>query len=133
MIHAYWFEGDPQFGERVLDIYQAMERRNDILCGSSYVLGELLVKPHSVRNQNLVEGMITFFTSPFVILLDYPPQAARTFAMLRADFGLKSFDALHLAIATTGGVDLFLTNDRRLHKVVIPNLPFIATLETDLF
>jgi predicted nucleic acid-binding protein len=29
-------------------------------------------------------------------------------------FGLKSYDALHLASAEAGGVDVFLTTDRRL-------------------
>jgi predicted nucleic acid-binding protein len=46
---------------------------------------------------------------------------------------VKALDALHLSIAATSGVELFLTHDRRLHKVVVPGLPFIAGLETDLF
>ena len=54
-------------------------------------------------------------------------------AELRANHGVKALDALHLSIAATSGVDLFLTHDRRLHKLVVPGLPFIAGLETDLF
>jgi predicted nucleic acid-binding protein len=46
---------------------------------------------------------------------------------------VKALDAVHLSIAATSGVELFLTHDRRLHKVVVPGLPFIAGLETDLF
>lgn len=66
-------------------------------------------------------------------LYDYPPEAARVFAMLRADYRLKSLDALHLAIASAAGVNIFLTNDHRLHEVVAPGLPMIATLDSDLF
>jgi len=42
-------------------------------------------------------------------------------------------DALHLAIAATAGVNLSLTNDRRLHRLKIPGIDFIAGLDTNLY
>ncbi|HEY7838794.1 MAG TPA: hypothetical protein VIC54_09360 [Terriglobales bacterium] len=42
-------------------------------------------------------------------------------------------DALHLAIAATAGVNLFLTNDRRLHRLKVPGIDFIAGLDTNLY
>jgi predicted nucleic acid-binding protein len=66
-------------------------------------------------------------------MLAYPSQAASVFAQLRAQSGVKALDALHLAVAATAGVDLFLTNDRRLQKLVVPGIQFITSLDTDLF
>jgi predicted nucleic acid-binding protein len=58
--------------------------------------------------------------------------AAPIFARLRAA-GIKSADAMHVATAAAAGVDLFLTNDKRLAKLSEAGLPFIASLETDLY
>jgi len=110
-----------------------MLRRSDILCGSLFVLGELLVGPLKTCDTAAASGIQQFFDSDAVSMLSYTHQSARRFAELRANHGVKALDALHLSIAATAGVDLFLTHDRRLHKVVAPGLPFIAGLETDLF
>jgi predicted nucleic acid-binding protein len=74
-----------------------------------------------------------FFDSDAISMLPYTTQAVRLFAELRANHGVKALDALHLSISAAEGVDLFLTHDRRLHKLIVPGLPFIAGLETDLF
>jgi len=132
MIHAYWLEGDPQFGPRVSAIHQTMQQRGDVVCSSLYALGELLVGSVKKQRPDVADAVEKYFLSN-VTLLTYPAQAVRIFAELRANHGVKPFDALHLAIAAHAGVDLFLTNDHRLQKLVMPGLPFIASLDTDLF
>jgi predicted nucleic acid-binding protein len=133
MLYAYWLEGNNKLSQRVEHIHQTMLRRSDTLCSSLFVLGELLVGPVKANDPKAEASIQQFFDSDAVAMLPFNPQAVRLFAELRANHGVKALDALHLSIAATSGVDLFLTHDRRLHKVVAPGLPFIAGLETDLF
>jgi predicted nucleic acid-binding protein len=133
MIHAYWFEDNDALSQRVQHIYSIMQKRGDLLCGSDIVLSELLVGPLKKQNLAAADAIEQFFDSDTIILLPYGRRSVRVFAQLRAYQGVKSLDALHLAIAASAGVDLFLTHDRRLHKLIVPGLPFIASLDTDLF
>jgi len=133
MIHAYWFEDNDALSLRVQHIYSSMQKRGDLLCGSVFVLSELLVGPLKEQNQAAADMIEQFFDSDAVTMLPYGRQSVRIFTELRANHGVKSLDALHLAIAASAGVDLFLTHDRRLHKLMVPGLPFIASLDTDLF
>jgi predicted nucleic acid-binding protein len=133
MLYAYWLEGNNKLSQRVQQIHKTMLQRSDTLCSSLFVLGELMVGPAKANDAAAANAIQQFFDSDQITMLPYTPQAVRLFAELRAHHGVKALDALHLAIAATSGVDLFLTHDRRLHKVVAPGLPFIAGLETDLF
>ena len=133
MLYAYWMEGNSKFGDRVNQIQETILQRSDILCSSFFVLGELLVGPLKTGDNNSISRIESFFHSSTVSILPYTAQSVRLFAELRANHGIKALDALHLSICATNGVDLFLTHDRRLHKVVMPGLPFIAGLDTDLF
>jgi predicted nucleic acid-binding protein len=133
MLYAYWLESTSELSQRVQQIHQAMRQRSDTLCSSLFVLGELMVGPIKANDSAAAAAIQQFFDSGQVAMLPYTAQAIRLFAELRAHHGVKTLDALHLSLAATSGVDLFLTHDRRLHKVVVPGLPFIAGLETDLF
>ena len=133
MIHAYWFEEHPEFGPRVREIYEAMDQCGDSLTGSLFVLGEVIVGPVKIRDAAAADAIEEFFHSDAITLLPFTAQSVRIFADLRANHGIESIDALHLAIAATARVDLFLTNDKRLHKLRVPGLPFIASLDTDIF
>ena len=104
-----------------------------MVCSSLFALSELLVRPTKLRNLPAIDTIEDYFSSDEVTLLSYSEQAVRMFAELRANHGVKPLDAIHLAIAAHAGVDLFLTNDHRLQKLVVPGLPFIASLDTDLF
>lgn len=133
MIHAYWFEDHKNLSDRVLQIHDTMLQRDDTLCSSIFVLSELLVGPLKTQDVAAADLIEQYFRSDAITLLPYTQQAVRLFARLRAQYSVKALDALHLTIAANAGVDLFLTHDRRLHKLLVPGLPFIASLETDLF
>jgi predicted nucleic acid-binding protein len=133
MLYAYWLEGNNKLSQRVQQIYQTMLQRSDTLCSSLFVLSELLVGSAQANDMAAYSSIQQFFDSDAVSMLPYTTQAVRLFAELRANHGVKALDALHLSISAAAGVDLFLTHDRRLHKLIVPGLPFIAGLETDLF
>ena len=133
MIHAYWLEDHNKLSDRVQHIHDVMLRRGDILCSSNFVLGELLVGPIKTGDISAADLIEQYFESDAIAMLPYVPQSARLFAELRAKHGVKPLDALHLTTAAHAGVDLFLTHDHRLQKLIMPGLPFIASLDSDLF
>jgi predicted nucleic acid-binding protein len=133
MLYAYWLEGNNKLSRRVQQIHYIMVQRSDSLCSSLFVLGELMVGPVKTNDAAAASSIERYFNSNAVTMLPYTSQSIRLFAELRARHGVKALDALHLSIAATSGVDLFLTHDRRLHKLAVPGLPFIAGIETDLF
>lgn len=133
MIFAYWLEGNKQYASRVQEIHDTMQRRGDILCSSAFVLAELLVGPMKTGKPEQAAAVEQFFSRPEIIMMPFPNSAIYLFAELRAFENLKPVDALHLSLAANAGVDLFLTNDKRLHSVKRPGLPYITTLQTDLF
>jgi predicted nucleic acid-binding protein len=132
MLFSYWFANEPQFGRRVAEIYSSMRKRGDRLCSSAFVLGEVLVPALKAGDQEAADAIENFFHSDAVELLSFPSRAARTFAGLRAQQGVKSVDALHLATAGSHGVDAFVTHDRKLKKVVVPGISFILPIESDV-
>jgi predicted nucleic acid-binding protein len=104
----YAFEDHPLHGPRVR---QAFEGQAD-LAVSPLVKLECLVGP--MRSGNLAlqryyeEGLAQFN------VLDMPEQVYLLAAALRARFGLKTPDALHLATAQFHGCQALWTNDDRL-------------------
>lgn len=66
-------------------------------------------------------------------MLPFTADAARLYGKIRANMGVTPADAIHLACAAEAKVDLFLTNDSKLMRKVVPGIQFIAGLDTDIF
>lgn len=106
----YAVERDPLYGERVLE---AIESHADArLAISPLVELECLVKP--IRSANLV--LQRYYEDVFeqLELLPLDETVFLAAAQLRARFGLRTPDALHLACAQLGRCDALWTNDSRL-------------------
>ena len=67
--------------------------------------------------------------SKAALLLSFDAKAAWKYAALRCDRSLRAPDALQLAYAASAGVDLFVTNDRRLQGKHIEGIQFIVALD----
>jgi predicted nucleic acid-binding protein len=132
MLFVYWMEDHPQYRRRVREIHRAMEERGDTLCASSFALGELLVKPNKLKETDLSRSIRDFFQSSEVEVLSFDMESAENFARIRAEYDVSPADAIHLACAASARVELFLTNDRRLSRLKIPGIHFIAGLDTNL-
>jgi len=129
MLFIYLLEANPIFGERVLKLYQGMQRRGDILCTSVFTVGEVLTGP---RKQNDVAGVSRlrkFFGSKDVEILPFTMEAADRYSLIRAGGRVSQADAIHLASAAAAGVDLFITNDSELRALKIPGIRFFADLD----
>lgn len=133
MLFVYWLEDHPEFGARLRQIRRRMRERGDVLCTSTFTIGELLVGVLK-RRDHVLAGMIDeALRPPTVSTLPFGRATARLYAQVRADHAVSAADAIHLACAAEAGVDLFLTNDRNLVGRIIPGIGFVAGLDVNLF
>jgi len=105
-----------------------MLERGDQLLTSTLTLGEILVKPlergDTLRCQRYEEVL-----SSTALLLPLDTRSARRYASIRSTTSIKAPDAVQLACAAEAGVDLFVTNDRRLQGKRVQGVEFIVALD----
>jgi len=105
-----------------------MLTRGDELLTSAITLGEILVKPIQKQDAKAVAYFQKLIATTAAVI-PFEEKAALAYARLRADRSLRPPDAIQLACAATAGVDLFITNDIRLHSKQIPGIQFIVPLD----
>ena len=133
MLFIYWLEDHPEYAGRVKTIHDEMRRRGDVLCTSTFALAEVLAGPYKQGDTALISQIREFFHLPRVEMLPFDTETADHYARIRSRYRVSPADAIHLATAARAGVDLFLTNDRRLRGLAIPGIHFVATMDVDLF
>jgi predicted nucleic acid-binding protein len=127
-VFIYMFEGlEPNRG-RTLEIRKRMIDRGDSIVTSAMTLGEVLVRPTKLGQTSLIEQYDHAIRATSQVI-SFDPQIAWRYASLRATHAIRNADAIQLACAAHFGVDLFITNDTRLHKLNVPGIGFIAPLE----
>lgn len=92
-----------------------MAKLDGIVCYSPLTELECLVMPIRLKRTDLIERFRRFFE--LNLQLDIPADVYREAARLRAESGLKTPDALHLATARYHGCTEIWTNDDRLADV----------------
>ena len=106
-----------------------MIERGDELPTSALALGEILVKPAEVGDDALARRYEQAITGAATVL-PFDRGAASAFATVRRDPSNSPPDAIQLACASVAGVDLFIANDLRLSRKVVPGIHFIQSLAT---
>jgi predicted nucleic acid-binding protein len=127
-LFIYLFEGEDSLSERVKQLRQAMIQRGDQLLTSTLTLGEVLVKPLE-RGETGLARKYEEAVAATALMIPFETKAARIYAALRSDRSLRAPDAIQLACAAAAGVDLFITNDARLHTRRIAGIQFIVPLD----
>ena len=133
MLFVYLIEGTPAHADRVAHIHARIEKRGQRLCTSVFTLGEVLTGPIKQGANDVVTQVGRTLCPPRVELLPFTAETAERYARIRAENRVSLADAIHLASAAESGVDLFLTNDRRLTRLTIPGIDFIAGMDVGLF
>lgn len=129
-LFIYLFEDYGEISERVDSLRASMLRRGDQLITSALAIGELLVMPMKAGNEGLCKKYEEAIRATSVVIsFDLP--VARHYARLRSHPKRKISppDAIQLACAASANVDLFLTNDTRLHDLHIEGIQFITSVE----
>ena len=133
MLFVYLIEAHPEHGVRAREIFAAMKMRRDTLCTSVFTIGEVLTGPYKKGAVELASQVKESIRPPVVELLPFNTETADGYARIRSENRVSPADAIHLASAAHAGVNLFLTNDRRLPALVIPGIDFIAGMDVNLF
>jgi predicted nucleic acid-binding protein len=133
MVFIYLIEDHPLFAPKVQRIYERILERQDTLCTSTFSVGEALVGAIKGRDTDLAARMKAVFRGGEVTLLSFHPGTAELYADIRANFPVTAPDAIHLATAAEVKTDVFVTNDKQLHRLIIPGISFIAGLDGTIF
>ncbi len=97
---------------RVSDLLASGER----LAVSDLVRMECQVGPLKANDAELLARYATFFSSPDLDVLPVSPAVCDRAARIRAQYGFKPLDSLHLAAAVEHGCTRFLSNDAQLKR-----------------
>ena len=128
-LFIYFLEGNDERALATKKLRSRMMERADQLYTSTLSIGEILVKPAAQGNRaqaDLYEEVL-YVTAT---VLPFDRKAARCYAEIRATTAIKGPDAVQLACAGAVGMDLFITNDFRLHGKQAPGIQFIVPLQS---
>jgi len=127
-LFIYLWEDSGKLSSQVLTLRNRMLTRGDELFTSAITLGEILVKPIKKQDAKAVAYYQKLIATTAAVI-PFEEKAALAYARLRADRSLRPPDTIQLACAATAGVDLFITNDIRMHSKQIPGIQFIVPLD----
>ena len=114
----YFIEKDPRYLDIVKPVFAEIDAGNIEALTSTVTLLEVLVHPFKTKNEPLAEkyreillhaeGLTTFEISHEISELS---------SRLRAEYSIRTPDAIQMAVGIIYGADTFLTNDSDLKKV----------------
>ncbi|MGB1286970.1 MAG: type II toxin-antitoxin system VapC family toxin [Aggregatilineales bacterium] len=128
----YYLESYPVFLEKMRYVFTRLDAGDFDIFTCPVTLTETLVKPVKDIDDVLVEQYKdVFFRTEGIAVLPMSANAGEIAAELRAKYGLKTPDALHIASAIDSDCDAFLTNDKALKRVTEIRVLVLDDLELD--
>jgi predicted nucleic acid-binding protein len=128
-LFIYLFEKNVEWSPRVVQFRQRMRQRRDVLLTSCLTVGEVLTKPKELGNATLEKAYLNFFSGGSIELVAFDLDAAKLYGEIRSRERVRPADAIQLACAAAAGTDLFVTNDDRLSKLVVPGVTFVTGID----
>lgn len=117
-VFIYFIEENPQYIQPVGQVFEAINASQISAVTSGVTLLETLVIPLRANDFKLANRYRDFLTeSDGLDLLELNQDLLYRGALIRAQFGLKTPDALQIAAAQAMNCTTFITNDRRLPKI----------------
>lgn len=118
MVFIYAFEEHPTYLPIIKPFFSAVEKGEMEAVTSTVTLAECLVQPYRKKDMALASRYrILFRNFPNLSVLPLTDDIAERTALLRANYRLKTPDAIQLATALISGSHSFLTNDESLGPV----------------
>lgn len=117
-IFIHFLEPHPVYYESCDEVFGRLEGGRIQAATSTLTLMEVLVQPYRLNKEELVLKYYSLFTTyPQLHWIELSWEVADRAAKLRAEYGLKTPDAIHLASALSCGATGFLCNDTIFRKV----------------
>lgn len=116
----YFIEAHHEFGPLVKQVVELMNASRIQAFTSVLTLSEVLPKPVETGNDELAEKFKTYLKNgPNLTLLPIGETIGETAGALRGKYPyLKTVDAVQIAAALDAGAEAFLTNDKKLSKIM---------------
>lgn len=130
MVFIYHFEDHPRFSSITEKIFEKIEK-GEIKAVTSYItLLEILVKPYRSRDLKAAfDYKNLLLTFPNLQFIPVDLEIAEIAASLRAEFSIKTPDAIQLATAISYGTDSYITNDEALKKIGKVNIRLLKDMK----
>jgi predicted nucleic acid-binding protein len=122
----YFIEENPTYIETVRFFFEAMDRGDFLVVTSAVTLLEVLVHPLRSNNKELATEYRDILLNSKLTILEVSSSIAEQAAQLRADYNIRTPDAIQISAALGAGASHFFTNDIRL-----PEIPSIQILSLD--
>jgi len=117
VLFIYHLEGTEPYSRFTTKLFTALSQGRFSALASSLVLTELLVRPFGLGDERKIRACEVFLKGlPGLEVHPVDERVAKEGARLRARYGLRTPDALHLATAFVHGATAFLTNDQEFRK-----------------
>jgi predicted nucleic acid-binding protein len=117
VLFIYHLEGTEPYSRFTTKLFTALSRGRFSALASSLVLAELLVRPFELGDEGKIRACEVFLKGlPGLEVHPVDERVAKEGACLRARYGLRAPDALHLATALVHRATAFLTNDQEFRK-----------------
>lgn len=115
---VYLFHARSPFHDEAVAFWRRIERGTDHAVFSQIGMVELLTGPKKRGRLDLALSYRRVIMSvPHLTLAGLSDPIVEIASDLRAKYGLRTPDAIHLGTAIAADADVFLTNDRNLKKV----------------
>lgn len=123
----YFIEAHPEFGPLAKEVVEAFQTGKVNAFSSVITLTEVLSKPVEIGDEKLAREFSDFLKhGKNLKLIEISMHIAEIAGKLRGQYlGLKTVDAIQLAVAIDIGVDAFLTNDEKLKQIKEINVLFL--------
>jgi predicted nucleic acid-binding protein len=113
----YFIEKNPRYHPHLRGFFVALAAGQFAGVTSTITLLETLVQPIRNNHHEIAERYREILlNTPHLIMFDISPEIAQKAAEIRANFSVRTPDAIQLAAALHGGATFFLTNDLALQK-----------------
>ncbi len=130
-LYIYLFEDHAVFAGPTRSLRERMRERGDELVTSTLTLGEVQVGPRRRQDHSLADRYGSLIRQISTIV-SFDEEAAERYGRIRVNPAIRPPDAIQLSCASAAGVELFITNDKRLHRLTVPGIHFIAPLTHNL-
>lgn len=129
MVFIYHLENHPEYSRITERLFEGIEKAKYRAVTSFITLLEILVKPKRERALKAVSDyrdlLLTF---PNLTFLPLELKVSDLASTLRAEYPIRTPDAIQIATAITGQASVFITNDEQLKKVDKINILLLREL-----
>lgn len=119
---------DSEHTQHVSELARLLDARDGQICTSALTIAEILV--HPIRQGGTPQAAEYLERFDAMEIITFGTREAVVFAAIRAGHATMSPpDAIQLACASTGGAEMFVTNDSRLEALSIPGIDKTLSLD----